>query len=84
MIVRQRLLIPVLFSWVLDLRVSAHWPRNVTLDDRESRIVYAPSGAWCRSNNTQNPLDYWGSHMVTEDPDAVATFKFTGGFMYSV
>jgi len=80
MIVHQRLLILILLSWVFDLRVDAQ--QDVYLDDQDPRIVYAPPEAW---NQTDRSLmDYGGAHMLTDNPEATATFKFTGGYMYSI
>jgi len=82
MIVHLRLFIPFLFSWVLFVRVDAQ--QNVTLDDVDTAIVYAPPGAWYSPDNITNPLDYEGTHMFTDNPEATATFTFTGGQMYSI
>jgi hypothetical protein len=82
MIVHLRLLIPILFFWVLSLRVDAQ--KNVTLDDGDPAIVYAPPGAWSSPDNKTNSLDYGGTHMFTSNSEATATFKFTGGYMYSI
>lgn len=49
---------------------------NVTVDDGDSRITYSPPGAWRKSEQTQ--LDYGGSHMLTQNPNATAIFNFTG------
>jgi len=83
MIVHQRLLIPILFSLLPDLRVNAH-SQNVTLDDWDPAIVYEPPGAWRQSERSLKELDYGGTHMYANDPEATATLKFTGGYMYSI
>ena len=70
MIIHQRLLIPILFSWVLDLQVGAQ--KDVYFWD--PRIVYA--GVWYRPNGSD--------HMFTSDPKATATFNFTGGYIHSI
>ena len=75
MIVHQRLLIAILLPWVLDLRVDAQ--KNVYLDDQDPRIVYTPPEAWNQTDRSR--LDYGGSHMLTDNPEATATFKFKGG-----
>jgi hypothetical protein len=49
---------------------------NVTVDDGDSRITYSPSSAWRKSEQTQ--LNYGGSHMLTQNPNATAVFNFTG------
>ncbi|KAF8967542.1 hypothetical protein BDZ97DRAFT_1755965 [Flammula alnicola] len=54
--------------------------RNVTFDDRDPSIVYAPAGAWVQSQN--DTLDFGGGHMLTQNPNATATFKFTGVAIY--
>jgi hypothetical protein len=79
MVFHLRLLILALLFRVLFLGVHAQ--RNVTLDDQDSTIVYAPAGAWSRS--ADNSLDYGGAHMLTQNPAATATFTFTGGYVRS-
>jgi len=66
------LLLLLLFSYL----TTVHAEANVTVDDGDSRIVYFPPGAWSRS--VQMPLDYGGSHMLTQQPNATAVFNFTG------
>ena len=80
MIVHLRLLI--LLYWVLSLRVDAQ--QNVTLDDGDPAIVYAPPGAWYSPDNKANPRDYGGTHMYANDPEATATLNFIGWYMYSI
>lgn len=80
MIVHLRLLI--LLYWVLSLRVDAQ--QNVTLDDGDPAIVYAPPRAWYSPDNKTNPLDYGGTHMYTSDREATATLNFIGWYMYSI
>jgi len=82
MIVHLRLLIPTLFSWVFFLRVDAQ--QNVTLDDLDTAIVYAPPGAWSSPDEKTNDLDYGGTHMYANDPEATATLNFMGRYMYSI
>jgi hypothetical protein len=54
---------------------------NVTIDDTDASIIY--SGDWNTSaDDTQNGLDYGGSHHVSNDPDATATWNFTGVAFY--
>jgi hypothetical protein len=54
---------------------------NVTIDDTDLSILY--SGDWNTSaDDTQNGLDYGGSHHVSNDPDATATWNFTGQLEY--
>lgn len=66
------LLLLLLFSYL----TTVHAEANVTVDDGDSRIIYSPPGAWSRS--VQMPLDYGGSHMLTQNPNATAVFNFTG------
>jgi len=80
MIVTQRLRCHILLSWVLFLRVGAQ--RNITLDDQDTSIVYAPPTAW--SQTDRSSLDHGGAHMLTSEPGATATFKFTGGCTHSI
>ena len=82
MIVHLHLLIPILFSWVLFLRVDAQ--KNVTLDDVDPAIVYAPRGVWSPPDNETNLLDYGGTHMYANDPEATATLNFMGWYTYSI
>ncbi|KAF8179237.1 hypothetical protein BJ912DRAFT_1023912 [Pholiota molesta] len=49
---------------------------NITIDDTNSSIAYAPAGAWVVSSNST--LDFGGAHMLTQNPNATATFSFTG------
>jgi hypothetical protein len=49
---------------------------NVTVDDGDTRITYSPPGAWKKSAETQ--LNYGGSHMLAQNPNATAVFNFTG------
>ncbi|KIM38675.1 hypothetical protein M413DRAFT_447636 [Hebeloma cylindrosporum] len=78
MVFHLRLFILTILYCVLFLRVRAQ--RNVTLDDQDLAIVYAPAGAWSRS--ADNSLDYGGAHMLTQNPAATATFNFTGVAIY--
>ncbi len=50
---------------------------NVTVDDiNTTAIIYDPPASWAESSF--NSLDAGGSHATTDDPDATATFSFTG------
>ncbi|KAF9535204.1 hypothetical protein CPB83DRAFT_889107 [Crepidotus variabilis] len=53
---------------------------NVTVDDGDGRIAYAPAGAWAKS--AQTSLNYGDSHMLTQNPTATATFIFKGTAIY--
>jgi len=74
MVFHLHLFILALFSWFLFLQVFAQ--KNVTVDDKDSAIVYAPAGAWVPS--ASNSLDYGGAHTLTQNATATATFNFTG------
>ncbi|KAF8165990.1 hypothetical protein B0H34DRAFT_794302 [Crassisporium funariophilum] len=60
------------------LRVRAL--HNVTVDDNDPTIVYAPDGSW--SETDFDLMNLGGRHMVTSDPAATATFVFTGVAIY--
>jgi len=51
---------------------------NITVDDMASSIVY--SGSWGIS--APSKLDYGGSHHLSTDESAIATFTFTGVAVY--
>ncbi|KAF8165989.1 hypothetical protein B0H34DRAFT_743864 [Crassisporium funariophilum] len=73
-------LLPYLFfslsAW-LHLVLAA---RNVTIDDQDPSIIYAPPGAWSKS--ADNALNSGGAHMLTQNPNATASFNFTGIAIY--
>lgn len=48
---------------------------NVTIDDSNARIIY--NGSWDQGKH-QSSLDYNGSHALSYDPNASASFSFTG------
>ncbi|KJA20992.1 hypothetical protein HYPSUDRAFT_68122 [Hypholoma sublateritium FD-334 SS-4] len=50
--------------------------QNITIDDTNPAIAYAPAGAWVVSANSS--LDFGGAHMLTQNPNGTATFNFTG------
>ena len=54
---------------------------NVTVDDNDASITYQPPGSWVLS--VFDSLDAGGQHHVTSDPDATASFTFTGWFFFS-
>ena len=52
---------------------------NITVDDTDQTLIhYSPGDAWQKS--TQSSLDYGGTHMLTNDPNAIAVFQFTGEY----
>ena len=50
--------------------------QNITIDDTNPAIAYAPAGAWVVSAHSS--LDFGGAHMLTQNPNGTATFNFTG------
>lgn len=69
------------YSFVFFFCVLLGWNRvfgqqlyNVTVDDNDPTIQY--SGDWKLS--LKNELDEGWYHMLTQDPNAEAVFKFTG------
>jgi hypothetical protein len=49
---------------------------NVTVDDNDPSITYQPPSSWVVS--VFDVLDAGGQHHDTSDPDATASFTFTG------
>ena len=47
---------------------------NVTVDDQDPFISYFPLGSW--NETDPGTLDAGSQHMLTNDPDAYATFTF--------
>jgi hypothetical protein len=70
------LLVPLLLLPLLASLNVAGVLLNVTIDDTSSMISYA--GAWEASSTHLSGLDYGGSHTLSSDSTANATFKFTG------
>ncbi|TEB32140.1 hypothetical protein FA13DRAFT_1731879 [Coprinellus micaceus] len=60
--------------------VAAQAQRNVTVDDEDPSIVYQPAEEWFVSANSS--LDFGHAHMLTQNPNATATFNFTGVAIY--
>ena len=71
------LVISLLSCWP---NVSAQAQRNVTVDDGDPSIVYQPAGEWFVSANSS--LDFGHAHMLTQNPNATATFNFTGSSLH--
>ncbi|KIY73926.1 hypothetical protein CYLTODRAFT_485065 [Cylindrobasidium torrendii FP15055 ss-10] len=71
------MLCSVLLFAVLWHTVQAY--HNVTVDDSDARVIY--NGSWDQGNH-QSSLDYNGSHALSYDPTASASFSFTGVAIY--
>jgi len=63
------------FFFILFLVALCNGQQNITVDDNDSSIVYAPSDSWVTVSDS---MDIGGSHKVTIDTVATATFTFTG------
>jgi len=50
--------------------------QNISIDDQNPQITYVPLASWTLT--ALGDFDAGGAHMLTEDPDAYATFTFTG------
>ena len=61
--------------------VSAAVNLNVTIYYNDSSISYSPPGAWNLS--APSNLDLGGAHMLTQNPNATASFNFTGKSFFS-
>ncbi|KAK0229205.1 hypothetical protein EDD85DRAFT_776319 [Armillaria nabsnona] len=53
---------------------------NITIDDTDGRITY--EGIWNNHSIYNSTLDFGGSHSLSEDSSASATFTFTGVAVY--
>ncbi|KAF9476791.1 hypothetical protein BDN70DRAFT_923057 [Pholiota conissans] len=62
------------------LNHAVYAQNNITIDDTNAAISYAPAGAWVVSTNST--LDFGGAHMLTQNPNATAVFNFTGIAIY--
>ena len=67
----------VIVTLLLEQVIGMH---NITIDDTDPSIVY--SGVWDPTSDTQNSLAYGGAHHVSFEPDATATWQFTGQSEY--
>ena len=54
---------------------------NVTINYQDPSITYSPPGAW--SLSAPSALDLGGAHKLTQNPNATASFNFTGKFFSS-
>lgn len=50
--------------------------QNISIDDQNPQITYVPLVNWTLT--APGDFDAGGAHMLTEDPNAYATFTFTG------
>jgi len=53
--------------------------QNITIDDASSAIVYTPLASW--NVSAPSTLDVGGTHKLTQDQAAFATFNFTGVYI---
>lgn len=67
--------LPLISAQLLTCLVGAQL-HNVTIDDSDPSITY--DGDWDNDSFQVSPLDYGGSHTVSEDPGAMAILNFTG------
>ncbi|KAG5634304.1 hypothetical protein H0H81_002475 [Sphagnurus paluster] len=58
----------------------ARCAHNVTVNHQDPSIQYTPPASWIVS--APSTLDAAGTHMLTQDPAATATFTFTGVAVY--
>ena len=54
---------------------------NMTVDDNDPSINYQPPSSWVVSDS--DLLDAGGQHHETTDPDATASYTFTGSFQFT-
>ena len=69
-----------LVVYTLNISTTAFAAVNVTIDDQDSSITYSPPGAWSKS--APSNLDLGGAHMLSQNPNATASFNFTGTFYF--
>ena len=50
--------------------------QNISIDDQNPQITYVPLANWTLT--APGDFDAGGAHMLAEDPNAYATFTFTG------
>lgn len=51
---------------------------DITVDDTDTNAISYRDGFWSPNRYQLNRLDYGGSHTVSTDTNATATFTFTG------
>lgn len=61
----------LLLSLLVHIAAGHH---NITVDDADLPVKY--TGRWV--NSTNDPFSFKGRYMATQDPEARATFTFTG------
>lgn len=66
--------------------VVGQTPHNVSFDDQDARITYSPSrSVWTLTEPGAWDAGDGRAHMLSDNPDAKASFKFTGARrVYSV
>ena len=67
-----------LVVYTLTTTTTAFARVNVTISYLDPSITYSPPGAW--SQSVPSKLDLGGAHMLTQVPNATASFNFTGKF----
>ncbi len=55
--------------------MSARGATNITVDDKDPRIVYIPQSSWYMVNGVD--VDLGGTHMSTQDVNGYAEIKMT-------
>lgn len=75
----RRFLLAYLHVLALGVRTVVGGLRNVTVDDQPT-IEYSANAKWL---SAVSPLNMGGSHMLSNDPAAQSTFRFTGAYSYS-
>lgn len=67
---------------IVDL-VAGQAPRNVSFDDQDTRITYSPSrSVWTVTEPGEWDAGDGRAHMLSDNPQAKASFKFTGIALY--
>ncbi|TFK28306.1 hypothetical protein FA15DRAFT_584727 [Coprinopsis marcescibilis] len=76
--------IPLFLSSCFFALVSAQTPthRNVSIDDQSPLIDYVPRTSWSLTDAGDWDAGEGRAHMVTNDADAYATFRFIGVAFY--
>jgi hypothetical protein len=62
-------------------QTAAQNARNVSFDDQDARITYSPSrSSWTLTEPGEWDAGDGKAHMLSDDPEARASFKFTGEY----